>query len=141
MQPFEVLLGFLDEFASQSGGKIQHVLWKPDQQVLLQGGRVTEPFYGGEEFGIILPDTPQVGAHTVAELLRAQIEALNIPHRANRAGKYVTISLGVATYTDEDCSLEKILGAADRALYQAKAKGRNMVVVEKNLDCNGVNTN
>jgi diguanylate cyclase (GGDEF)-like protein len=92
--------------------------------------------YGGEEFGIIMPETTQEGAHTVAELLRAQIESLHIPHRANRAGKYVTISLGGATFTGGDCSLEKILGGADKALYQAKARGRNMVFVGDDINCN-----
>lgn len=82
---------------------------------------------GGEEFLIVLVDTPASGAANVAEKVRAQIEreALLLPH--GHSGK-VTVSLGVATF-DGHPDYQRLLRRSDEALYQAKAAGRNRVVV------------
>ena len=53
--------------------------------------------YGGEEFGIILPETSEEGVKTVAEKVRSTIENLNIPHAGSKINDFVTISLGTAT--------------------------------------------
>ncbi|RXT07936.1 PAS domain S-box protein [Ammoniphilus sp. CFH 90114] len=84
--------------------------------------------YGGEEFGVILPETDVAGAIHVAEKIRVAIDALNIPHSGSKVSDHVTISLGTATmvptmYT----SANDLVEAADRALYQAKQEGRNRV--------------
>ncbi|MBN1827687.1 MAG: diguanylate cyclase [Deltaproteobacteria bacterium] len=82
--------------------------------------------YGGEEFSVILPDTPREGALIVAEELRSGVEALGIPHASSAAGPVVTISLGIATLIPRtDKSPAELIGAADNALYRAKAEGRN----------------
>jgi diguanylate cyclase (GGDEF)-like protein len=83
--------------------------------------------YGGEEFVAVLGNTPLEGALDVAEQVRAAIERLAIPHRA-APGHVVTVSVGAtsslpARNTRPDASL----AAADRALYAAKAEGRNRV--------------
>ncbi|HHC72691.1 MAG TPA: diguanylate cyclase [Thiotrichales bacterium] len=84
--------------------------------------------YGGEEFALILPTTHLQGAMQVAERLREAVLKLAIPHRTARASEIVSISAGVATKvpTPENGSGE-LLSEADRALYQAKAMGRNRV--------------
>ncbi|AWB08774.1 GGDEF domain-containing protein (plasmid) [Azospirillum humicireducens] len=78
--------------------------------------------WGGEEFLILLPDTDQVQAETVAEKLRGLIAHHSITHQGRGIG--VTLSLGVAAYrpgrTADDC-----IQAADDALYIAKRAGRN----------------
>jgi diguanylate cyclase (GGDEF)-like protein len=85
--------------------------------------------YGGEEFMVLLPDARLETAERVAEDLRTRIEALGIPHPAAPSGPVVTVSFGVAALEpgDEDAP-ETLLRQADRALYHAKALGRNRVV-------------
>ncbi len=86
--------------------------------------------YGGEEFAVILPRTHPEGAVTVAELLRAKVEALKIPHSRSRVSDVVTISLGVSTVVPRSgYSTAALIAAADQALYQAKQEGRNRVRV------------
>jgi diguanylate cyclase (GGDEF)-like protein len=85
--------------------------------------------YGGEEFGVILPATEAAGAHMVAERMRLCVAQLEIPHAGSSAAAHVTLSLGVATMNAGDASPESLLQAADRALYQAKRRGRNQVAL------------
>ena len=116
-----------DTFGHQTGDACLKSVAQALHQVLQRPGDLVAR-YGGEEFGVILPDTTPEGAYTVAELLRARVEALKIQHPESRASKFVTISLGVTSFGSEDISQEKLLDAADQALYQAKARGRNLVV-------------
>lgn len=86
--------------------------------------------YGGEEFVILLPWTGIAGAVALAENLREQVAALNIPHIRSAAAPYVTLSLGVAcTIPKRQATPEELIEAADQALYNAKAQGRNRVEV------------
>jgi diguanylate cyclase (GGDEF)-like protein len=82
--------------------------------------------YGGEEFVVILPGTGVEGATQVAESMRATVEALGIENRESPIRGTLTISLGVATaFPEKGISPEKLLAAADQALYRAKHEGRN----------------
>ncbi|WP_434618518.1 diguanylate cyclase [Azospirillum sp. B2RO_4] len=87
---------------------------------------------GGEEFAIILPETPLASAAEVAERLRQRLALAEVPVVPGDHGHgclRMTVSIGVAMCGDEDASIERALGRADRALYEAKAAGRNRVVV------------
>lgn len=80
--------------------------------------------YGGEEFCLVLPETPAADALHVAERARQAVEALAIP--AARDGAWVTVSLGVATGPSEHGTApQDVVAEADRALYEAKRAGRN----------------
>ncbi|GAA2512504.1 diguanylate cyclase [Winogradskya humida] len=81
--------------------------------------------YGGEEFALLLADTPPAEALRVAERVRAAVEALRIPHERGLGG-VVTVSAGVAAH-DGDISPSLLLSRADTALYEAKGAGRNRV--------------
>jgi diguanylate cyclase (GGDEF)-like protein len=85
---------------------------------------------GGEEFGIILPDTGATVAEQFAQSLCLAIAALKLPHPASPVAPFVTVSIGVATATQERWfTPETLLAAADQALYAAKKAGRNRVYV------------
>ncbi|MFU2325386.1 diguanylate cyclase [Pseudomonas sp. NFX98] len=82
--------------------------------------------YGGEEFSVILAETGHEGARQIAEHIRAQVEQLPLlaPDESP-----MTVSIGISTWnTASDISLEQLLFLADKALYQAKERGRNRVV-------------
>ena len=84
--------------------------------------------YGGEEFAILLPKTDHAGALLVAERIRRSVARIALEHGDSPHG-VVTISAGVACVESGtiEVECENLLRAADRALYAAKAKGRNMV--------------
>ena len=83
--------------------------------------------YGGEEFVAVLPETSLEGASFVAERMRQAIAQLNLTHAGSPFG-CLTASFGAAsTVPSAKSDPLKILAAADRALYQAKQKGRNRV--------------
>lgn len=85
--------------------------------------------YGGEEFLVVLPDTPPQGALAIAENIRTAISELGIEHAQSEYGR-VTASIGAAAWTpDVDGDVTAVIRAADRALYDAKATGRNKVAV------------
>ena len=83
--------------------------------------------YGGEEFVLILAETDRDGARWVADRIRQNLSALDIPH-GESSHKHVTVSCGVATVVPgEELSVEKLVKSADIALYIAKEHGRNRV--------------
>ncbi len=81
--------------------------------------------YGGDEFVLVLVRTRVEGALGVAEKVRAQVDALG--RRLGYPEGLVTVSIGVAEFSPERTEHEDVLVAADRALYRAKAAGRNQV--------------
>lgn len=83
--------------------------------------------YGGEEFAIILPDTPVANVEFVAERIRRLAEKLTVVH--DEVEIKFTVSLGVAGFKHEYKDSTQWLDAADKALYQAKESGRNKMVL------------
>jgi diguanylate cyclase (GGDEF)-like protein/PAS domain S-box-containing protein len=87
--------------------------------------------YGGEEFAVLLPATDAEGAQILANTLCDQVARLRVPHNANGARGFVTISGGVATalarFGGTIKMPEGLLLAADAALYKAKNEGRNRI--------------
>jgi diguanylate cyclase (GGDEF)-like protein/PAS domain S-box-containing protein len=86
--------------------------------------------YGGDEFALILPAVDGESLGFVAERLRAAFETAELPHPSSAVSPFLTLSIGatsvepLAEFTPED-----VIATADRALYQAKERGRNRVVV------------
>ena len=86
--------------------------------------------FGGEEFVIILPDTESSNAQDIAEQIRRAILDIEIPHETSSVTNIITASFGVhTTLPEKDLLPETMIEFADKALYQAKGQGRNMVVV------------
>ena len=82
---------------------------------------------GGEEFGILLPDTDAEGAKTLAERVRQDIERTAFPSAGGRFS--ITVSIGIATMTDPEDSLHDLMHRSDHALYESKRAGRNRATV------------
>lgn len=85
--------------------------------------------YGGEEFAIILPNTDALGAQTVAQEIRTQLEQFRLPHPGSLVNDHVTVSLGIATMIPSlNQSPGILVEKADYALLQAKAQGRDRII-------------
>lgn len=95
--------------------------------------------YGGEEFVILLPNTNLEGALVIAERIRQVISQLQIPHTASEVATNVTVSLGVASCIPRlDLPCAELITAADQALYQAKAQGRNTCCISSETNSNRI---
>jgi len=117
---------FNDTYGHISGdGCLRDVAWA----VSRVAGRATDIVarFGGEEFVLLLPETPLSGALILAEMVRQSISDLAIPHRLS-SSRHVTASLGVASRKVlPGSSVLDIVAEADLQLYAAKAGGRNRV--------------
>jgi len=83
--------------------------------------------YGGEEFAIVFTDTEN--AEYVSNRCRRSIEKLQIQHEFSLAADVVTISVGLCTaYPEKGSDPSSVIDAADKALYKAKAEGRNRAI-------------
>jgi diguanylate cyclase (GGDEF)-like protein len=94
--------------------------------------------YGGEEFAVILPNTDITEAMAAATEIQANVNALQLRHPNSQVSEFITLSIGLATIIPHNQSLSTVLvAAADLALYQAKAQGRNCVVL---MNCQDIET-
>lgn len=89
---------------------------------------------GGEEFLVVLRDTPERRARAVAERLRAAIAARPIRVRGRPSGVPVTVSIGVVVAQAARQNHRDLIERADRALYASKAGGRNTVTIAPDRD-------
>ncbi|GBE27218.1 response regulator PleD [bacterium BMS3Bbin03] len=84
--------------------------------------------YGGEEFILILPDTGKQAAVVVAEKMRKLVEQMPFKNQEAQPNKRLTISMGVATFSEDGETAEELIQQVDKNLYAAKQSGRNRVV-------------
>ena len=86
--------------------------------------------YGGEEFVLLLPNTPSAGAQVVANNIMRAVDGLKIEHKSSNVAEHLTLSIGVATWAqEENMTVNKLIAQADAAVYQAKAEGRHAIRV------------
>ena len=86
--------------------------------------------YGGEEFAMLMPDTPPVSALLVASRALEAVRSLRLPHGGSATSGHVTVSLGVCAGVPASArQRDELVRIADRALYDAKSKGRNQAVM------------
>ncbi|MFH0738716.1 MAG: diguanylate cyclase, partial [Candidatus Omnitrophota bacterium] len=117
--------GFNDAYGHAEGDSVLGAVAKILQERIRPMDIVCR--YGGEEFAIILPETDSFQAELVAERIRKAIERAEIDGEKE---KYkATVSLGISTLSLPADTKEALINQADLALYQAKDKGRNQVVV------------
>ncbi len=108
-----------DEYGHPAGDAALKIVANVIRETL-RGADVAARF-GGEEFSILLPQTTGEEAVAIAERIRSNIEHADFPHRL------VTTSIGVASCSAELCASADLVSAADKALYEAKRQGRNLV--------------
>jgi two-component system chemotaxis family response regulator WspR len=88
--------------------------------------------YGGEEFGVLLPNTDIDGAVQLAETILDKIHLLALPHEYSKVANYITLSMGVVSrVASERISPTDLINLADKALYKAKAAGRDSYKIAK----------
>jgi diguanylate cyclase (GGDEF)-like protein len=108
-------------------------LLKQVARVLTQAGRRPGDLparLGGEEFGVLLPQTDTEAAAIIAEKIRASVEAMQVPLLAGSSITKITCSLGVAGWTPQlGDNMDDLPAKADAALYDAKKSGRNRVCI------------
>jgi diguanylate cyclase (GGDEF)-like protein len=96
-------------------------------QTALPGSRDLLARYGGEEFAVILPDTDSPAAKNVAARMQEAIAELELANETE-IGRYVTLSIGIATYQFPGAGTTRsLIETSDQALYKAKEKGRNRI--------------
>lgn len=84
--------------------------------------------FGGEEFAIVLGGTDAIGARQIADEVIATIKNLRIPHRSSETTNILTISIGISSMeANLESSHIELVREADKALYQAKANGRDQI--------------
>ncbi len=104
------------------------------QQVGKRSSDVVVARYGGEEFALLLPDTTPTGAIQIAYEIQSAIRSLQITHQGSPIYPFVTVSLGIASLVPHGKdSPQQLIASADRALYQAKSKGRDCIVVSNSV--------
>jgi two-component system cell cycle response regulator len=129
-RPFSLLMLDIDyfkDFNDTYGHQVGDDALKSLSAIMMENIRNADMAarYGGEEFAIILSETPLGGALQTAERIRKEIE--NYRFRINGKEKHITVSIGVASFPDDGSEREKLIEAADKALYFSKRSGRNKV--------------
>ena len=113
-----------DAHGHESGNRLlQHLVRCIREQ--LRGSDVMARF-GGDEFIVLLPETNSKGAMEMAERIRRAVETSRFEVRTGDSK--ITVSIGVASYPDDGGDLDVILDRADKAMYRAKQRGRNLVI-------------
>ena len=136
--PVSVIMGDIDYF-KKINDKYGH---QAGDDVLKEFARLLKRYcrgsdipcrYGGEEFLLLMPDSPLDGAVRRAEELRLAMADMRLEYDGSPLGK-ITISLGVASFPEHGADAKSLLHAADEALYEAKGTGRDRVVVYRRFD-------
>ncbi|HXF67810.1 MAG TPA: GGDEF domain-containing protein [Burkholderiales bacterium] len=131
-RPFSVLMVDSDSLKTvndthghEAGNRLLKMTVQCIQQELRQTDLIAR--YGGDEFVVLLPETPCSGAMGVAERIRRNIEKTPLATREKRVT--ATVSIGVACYPNHGSDLESVLEKADQAMYASKAGGKNRITM------------
>jgi len=120
--------GYNDTYGHLAGDEVLKLVAATIQESFRRPTDVTARF-GGEEFVVILPSTPQAALRLLGDRLCRQVENLNLPHADSTVGKWVTVSIGgTSTIPRSSEPFLPFIQDADEALYEAKRAGKNLFV-------------
>jgi diguanylate cyclase (GGDEF)-like protein len=121
-----------DKYGHQAGDSCLKAVARAAEAALRRPGDLLAR-YGGEELVMLLPNTERDGAHAIALTVCANLAALNLPHAASPDAAHVTVSVGIASMVPgRGADADKMIAAADHALYLAKQQGRNRICCNEN---------
>jgi len=114
-----------DRYGHAVGDEVLHEI----SRRILEAIRATDLLsrFGGEEFSVLLPNTPLAGARIIAERIRELVSARPVETHAGLAR--VSVSIGVSERLDDEADIAAALDRADGGLYKAKQEGRNRIAV------------
>ena len=133
-QPLSVLMididhfkKFNDTYGHATGDRVLQTVARAMQDALRKPDVCAR--HGGEEFAVLLPNTPGENAYYVAERVRRTLSGTRYTGLGLPAEVNITISVGVATCPRDATVLDELMDLSDKALYQAKAEGRDRVIM------------
>ncbi|MCX6364365.1 MAG: GGDEF domain-containing protein [Actinobacteria bacterium] len=118
---------FNDTYGHATGDRVLQTVARAMQDALRKPDICAR--HGGEEFAVLLPNTPGENAYYVAERVRRTLSGTRYTGLGLPAAANITISVGVATCPRDATDLDALMELADKALYRAKAAGRDQVVL------------
>ena len=131
-RPFSVLMIDSDHLKSvndalghEAGNRLLKLTVQCIQSQLRQSDIVAR--FGGDEFVVVLPETPSNGALGVAERIRKSVESSPLTTRDKKVA--ATVSIGIAGYPNQGHDLETVLERADHAMYASKNGGKNRITL------------
>jgi len=131
-RPFAILMidsdslkAINDQYGHEAGNRLLKLTTRCIQDELRQSDLVAR--FGGDEFVVLLPETPCAGAVQVAEKILKAIQTTPLPVRGQNVP--ISASIGVACYPEHGGSVEAIKEKADKAMYVSKASGKNRVTL------------
>jgi diguanylate cyclase (GGDEF)-like protein len=133
-QPFGVIMldldhfkSFNDDYGHDVGDRILRGFAKTVTAAMRETNLAAR--IGGEEFVVLLPETGAKACLLVAERIRQAVGRMVVPSGTDKPPIQVTVSAGIAVFPDHGQSLEEVLQASDKALYESKRAGRNRVTL------------
>jgi diguanylate cyclase (GGDEF)-like protein len=114
---------FNDRFGHELGDRILRQFAKTVSQAMRETNLAAR--HGGEEFVVLLPDTGARDCLAVAERIRKAVERMVVPSGTDQPLPKITVSAGIAVYPEHGHTVEELLIASDKALYESKRTGRN----------------
>jgi diguanylate cyclase (GGDEF)-like protein len=115
-----------DSFGHSIGDQVLKCLGQTLQSNIRSSDYVAR--YGGEEFVIVLPATDLKQTIQIAKKLRNAVNSLKFELRKNNRALKITCSFGISSFTKNRVNTVDVFNSADKALYQAKEKGRDTIV-------------
>ena len=116
---------FNDAYGHETGDRVLRCFAKTVTESMRETNLTAR--YGGEEFIVVLPDTTTKSCALVAERIRKAVMTMVVPSDTEKPLPQLTVSVGVAVFPQNGQTVEEVIQASDKALYESKRNGRNRV--------------
>lgn len=131
MADLDYFKNFNDQYGHMAGDKLISDLGRFFKKRIRESDIACR--YGGEEFVLVLPESPLKDTYKRAEEIREELKKIEFAFQGQYLGS-LTISMGVATFPDNGSNFDELIRAADVAMYRAKQGGRDRVVVSDSVN-------